>query len=95
MKQLAIDNEREYPEAANIIKNNSYVDDYIYGHGNEDVLLTRTEELFKITASAKLDLRKISSNSTKLMDAIPEHKREQVKNRVCKIRLLTVSNRKC
>lgn len=74
--QLAIDVEKIYPIAANIIKNNMYVDDVLSGCCESDELQYIYNELKNAFGSAHFNLRKWCSNSKDFLKQIPECDRE-------------------
>lgn len=76
VKQLAIDSRRNYPEAADILEHNTYVDDVIFGFDTLDEHIKVTKDLLTVTESAKLDLRKFKSNNQDAIAFLPESKRE-------------------
>ena len=68
LHQLALENEREYPVAAEVIKNCFYVDDLLAGRNSENEILNLQRDLTKILASAGLELRKWLCNKPELYE---------------------------
>lgn len=80
VKQLAIENQEKYPEASKILLENTYVDDVIFGAATVEHLQRLANELIQIFASANMELRKFSSNSSEFMESISSEKREFAEN---------------
>lgn len=76
IKQLAIDNRENYPEASAELEAGMYVDDLISGAANSNDAIRLHQQIKGILDSAQMPLRKIASNSTKFLDAIPVEDRE-------------------
>lgn len=76
LKQLGMECRQTHPKIADIIENNSYVDDIIFGGENLQELQTKSEDLIKVLESANMNLRKFNSNNQDFIDSLPESKRE-------------------
>lgn len=76
LKQLAFDISEKYPIASNIILYCMYMDDAVSGASSIDELIRIYYELKNEFNSAGMNLRKWCSNSTELLQIIPESKRE-------------------
>ena len=74
--QLSEDNKMRYPTTAQILQNDVYVDDLITSVNSVDDACLVYTELNSIASSACLSFRKWSSNSTALLQQIPEDCRE-------------------
>lgn len=64
--QLAVENEKLYPFASNIIKHDFYVDDCLTGSDSETELLQIQHDISKILSSAGFELRKWLTNKMDL-----------------------------
>lgn len=71
LKQLAMDCRSEFPLAANIILNDTYVDDLHFGAKTRRVLLQGCNELITVLESAGFKLRKFASNDQFIMESLP------------------------
>lgn len=69
--QLAQDEHHTYPLAADILKNDIYVDDIITGCDSIEKALVCQKQLIGILASAGMELRKWASNNSELLSAVP------------------------
>ncbi|XP_059219534.1 uncharacterized protein LOC131995236 [Stomoxys calcitrans] len=78
LHQLAKDEYHTYPEACDIVKTDTYVDDVISGADTIGEAKSLQERLVKLLASGGFNLRKWTSNSTELMEHIPDEFREKV-----------------
>lgn len=67
IQQLSFDNKENYPEAAEIILRDFYVDDLITGFPNETDAIKTCDQIVKILNSACFDLRKWTSNSQEVL----------------------------
>lgn len=68
LMQVAYDNENKYPQVAQIIKNDFYVDDVLTGANTIQELRTIKNDLINILQSAGFPLRKFTSNVQELCD---------------------------
>ena len=78
MHQLAQDESQSFPEACDILKTDTYVDDVISGADSVSKAKHIQEELVKLLAAGGFNLRKWTSNSPELMAHIPEEYREKI-----------------
>ncbi|BES98503.1 Hypothetical protein NTJ_11319 [Nesidiocoris tenuis] len=76
LRQLAVEAEYIYPEAATSILEDFYVDDYIRGDDDEKRLMKIQEQVDDILRSAGFELHKWCANSETLISSIPREKRE-------------------
>ena len=76
LQQLATDEGKQFPLAAETVLNDFYVDDCMSGASTLDKAKQRQTELMKLMAKGGLELRKWSSNSSALLESIPEKLRE-------------------
>lgn len=76
LQQLAIDEQVNFPRAAQIILNDFYVDDVASGADNIEQAIRVKNELRNATTNDGFNLRKWASNSTELLREIPECDRE-------------------
>ncbi|XP_075158086.1 uncharacterized protein LOC142231359 [Haematobia irritans] len=77
LQQLAEDEYDSYPVACDVLKTDTYVDDVISGADTLTEALALHDHLVKLLASGGFNLRKWTSNSVDLMNAIPEEFREK------------------
>ncbi|GJQ88427.1 hypothetical protein Trydic_g23911 [Trypoxylus dichotomus] len=85
--QVAIENENEFPEASNVIKNDFYMDDLLSGAEHVQDAPRLKDEISSILRSAGLNLRKWCSNSREFiennnLESLPQHyivKNENIK----------------
>lgn len=70
--QLASDVENLYPFASDILKNNMYVDDALYGAPDIPTALQARNQLIDALSSAGFNLRKWTSNSPEVLEGIPK-----------------------
>jgi len=68
----------KYPEAANELEHNLYVDDLLSGHETPDGAIQLQKQCVELMAKAGLPLRKWCSNSPQVMKAIPKEERGEV-----------------
>lgn len=80
--QLANDSENEFPIAANLIRNNFYVDDGMFGADSIGELCEQYTSLKKVLGSGGFNLRKWSTNCAKLREIIPERDLENPINKI-------------
>lgn len=72
LKQIAIDYQEEYPNAARVLVNDVYVDDIMTGSNSCEDLINLQSELVSLLSKAKLELRKWNSNFWPLLARIPK-----------------------
>ena len=77
LQQLASDEEKNFPQASNILRSDTYVDDVISGADDFDTVLKLQQQLCSLLQSGGFRLRKWNSNSTNLLQHIPEEDREK------------------
>ncbi|XP_063616099.1 uncharacterized protein LOC134789421 [Cydia splendana] len=75
LRQVAIDEGQEYPEAQRIILEDFYMDDVLSGHETEDEAKRNQKEITAILKKGGFELQKWSSNSEALMQEIEPVKR--------------------
>ncbi|XP_056647358.1 uncharacterized protein LOC130452026, partial [Diorhabda sublineata] len=68
LKQLAIENSKDFPEASHVIENNFYMDDLISGTDSVEDAIHLIKHLINILDSAKFPLRKWTSNRTEIFE---------------------------
>lgn len=71
LQQLAEDEGASYPQAAEILKHHSYVDDLIAGASTEEEALKLQNQLIDLLRKGGFELRKWISNSSKLTQHLP------------------------
>lgn len=76
LKQLAEDEGTNFPHAAEVLRNNSYVDDIVAGASTEDEALELQTQLISLLNRGGFELRKWISNSPKLLKNVPESHQE-------------------
>lgn len=81
LQQLASDASSEYSLAANAILNETYVDDIMTGASDYNTLISLKDQLNELLYSAKLELRKWSSNNDQFLNTIPIAHRLQQQSR--------------
>lgn len=78
LHQLAIDDAGELPEVQRVIRNDLYVDDVATGTNCVESALKLQQDLINVFKLGQFELRKWSSNSIKLLEAVPpEHRQNQ------------------
>lgn len=90
LKQLSDDVKDSFPKASNIIEKNMYMDDVLSGAPYLDELFQTYNELKSAFKSAGFNLRKWCSNSSELLQKIPENDRE-LKAEIENVKALGVS----
>lgn len=75
--QMAEDHIDEYPQAAEVIKNDFYVDDCLTGADTVDEAVNLREELNTLLSQGRMTLRKWRSSSQSVLDTIPDQLRER------------------
>ncbi|XP_062704188.1 uncharacterized protein LOC134286572 [Aedes albopictus] len=78
--QLSIDEADSFPIAANIIREDCYVDDILSGADTVAEAIECQTQLIGMLKSAGFPVHKWSSNSPKLLECIPESDREELLN---------------
>ncbi|XP_062704099.1 uncharacterized protein LOC134286498 [Aedes albopictus] len=78
--QLSIDEADSFPIAANIIREDCYVDDILSGADTVAEAIECQTQLIGMLKSAGFPVHKWSSNSPKLLECIPESDREELVN---------------
>lgn len=68
LRQVANENEINYPEASNTIKNDFYVDDCLTGSDSSKKLLKLQRELTTILSNSGFELHKWLSNDKELFE---------------------------
>ncbi|XP_057667212.1 uncharacterized protein LOC130900534 [Diorhabda carinulata] len=68
LKQLAIENSKDFPEASHVIENNFYMDDLISGTDSVEDAIYLIKHFINILDSAKFPLRKWTSNRTEIFE---------------------------
>lgn len=76
LQQLATDEEKHFPEASQILREDTYVDDVISGVDTPQEAVKLQKQLSQLLKSGGFHLRKWNSNSTELMETIPNEDRE-------------------
>ncbi|XP_035457903.2 uncharacterized protein LOC118281435 [Spodoptera frugiperda] len=72
LKQLAIDDGHLYPDAAKILQKEFYVDDLVSGHNSLERAKQLQNDLIQLLQRGGMNLRKWSSNCTKLLEHLRE-----------------------
>ncbi|XP_015122234.1 uncharacterized protein LOC107044737 [Diachasma alloeum] len=70
--QLADDESLEFPNASNILKRNSYVDDFLSGADTFEEALQLRDEVTALLQKGQLNLRQWASNDPRLLYGLPE-----------------------
>ena len=73
LRQVDIDHQQEFSEAAALITSSFYVDDCLTGAANLQEAIKLREYLNQLLGKAKMTLRKWRSNSTELKATIPDN----------------------
>ena len=76
LHQMADDYQDKYPEAAAMVKKSFYVDDCLTGANTPEEALQKLQDLCSLVAEGQMMLRKWRSNSTQVLQQIPEKLRE-------------------
>ncbi|XP_059217643.1 uncharacterized protein LOC131994781 [Stomoxys calcitrans] len=69
--QLAADSEKEFPQVANILRNETYVDDILFGGFSIEEAVDSRRKLISVLKSAGFPLKKITANDPKLLEGLP------------------------
>ena len=64
-------------ETADVLRQNFYVDDCLRSEDTEEAAIERVHDVMKICAKGGFSLSKITSNSRRLLETIPEEKRSK------------------
>ncbi|XP_065094000.1 uncharacterized protein LOC135714548 [Ochlerotatus camptorhynchus] len=72
LKQLALDEEAQYPLAARAVLDDTYMDDVITGADGEETATTLRVQLNTMMSSGGFKLRKWASNCPAVLEGIPE-----------------------
>ncbi|XP_065079917.1 uncharacterized protein LOC135702804 [Ochlerotatus camptorhynchus] len=72
LKQLALDEEAQYPLAARAVLDDTYMDDVITGADDEETATTLRVQLNTMMSSGGFKLRKWASNCPAVLEGIPE-----------------------
>lgn len=70
LKQLAADEQSDFPDLSEIIKYDFYMDDVLTGARDEVTAMQLQERITQVMARAKFDMHKWASNSSKVLDNI-------------------------
>lgn len=76
LHQLATDEGQIYPDVKRVIYNDLYVDDVATGRDSEESALQIQKDMITVFQSGCFKLRKWSSNSVKLLEAVPPEYRQ-------------------
>lgn len=76
--QLAEDEQSDFPEAAEVVRSDFYIDDALTGADTEAEAIHLREDLQKLLARGGFDIRKWCSNSAAVLEGIPEEEREKL-----------------
>ncbi|XP_058456467.1 uncharacterized protein LOC131433877 [Malaya genurostris] len=77
LKQLAIDERDRYPDAADIVENDFYVDDVLSGADTKAEVICKQMQLKELLSSGGFSIHKWSSNSLEVIENVPENEREK------------------
>lgn len=72
LQQIANDNETNYPETAQAIRDSFYVDDWLYGSNSVDQARRTTHELREILKSSGMSLCKLITNHDAILKDVQE-----------------------
>lgn len=72
LAQLADDEGHDFPQAAEVLKKHTYVDDVITGASTVEDALQLQQQLISLLQRGGFELRKWSSNSYQLLEALPQ-----------------------
>ncbi|XP_062533183.1 uncharacterized protein LOC134202151 [Armigeres subalbatus] len=76
LQKLADDEESRFPLAAQVVRNDFYVDNLLTGADNISDLIVVCDQLIQIMSAGGMSLRQWSSNSQEILDTIPVDLRE-------------------
>jgi len=74
--QLANDEAGGYSDVQRVLRNDLYVDDVVTGADCVESALQLQQNLIKVLKNGQFELRKWSSNSAKVLDALPKEHRQ-------------------
>ncbi|XP_062713174.1 uncharacterized protein LOC134290145 [Aedes albopictus] len=80
LRQLAIDEEKDFPLGARVVKQDVYMDDAITGADSLEEALKCQSQLIELLKRGGFELHKWCANTPELLQRIPEHAREQQVN---------------
>ena len=83
LHQMADDHQDKYPEAAAMVKKSFYVDDCLTGANTPEEALQKLQNLCSLIAEGQMVIRKWRSNSTQVLQQIPEKLRETSELTLC------------
>lgn len=76
LQQLATEERRNFPQAAEVVKKDFYMDDGMSGFDTEEMCIKLCRDLKELLSRGKFELRKFVSNSTRVLESIPAADRE-------------------
>ncbi|XP_075223878.1 uncharacterized protein LOC142325731 [Lycorma delicatula] len=76
LRQLAFEEADKYPQAAKILQRDFYIDDWISGAEDLHQAISLQRDLQALLESGGFQIRKLSTNSSKLLENIPPEFRE-------------------
>ncbi|CAG7731226.1 unnamed protein product, partial [Allacma fusca] len=76
VQQLALDEKVKFPLASEVILRDAYVDDILSGADSLEDGLTLQKQLLQMFSSAKIELRKWTSNNANFLSHLPQELRE-------------------
>ena len=76
LHQMADDYQDKYPKAAAMVKKSFYVDDCLMGANTPEEAFRKLQDLCSLMAEGQMVLRKWRSNSTQVLQQIPEKLRK-------------------
>uniref|UniRef100_A0A8D8WZP0 Integrase catalytic domain-containing protein n=1 Tax=Cacopsylla melanoneura TaxID=428564 RepID=A0A8D8WZP0_9HEMI len=79
LRQLAEEEEDNYPNAATEIKNNFYMDDYLSSFLDEEQAVSTFAECVKVLQKGGFELTKLASNNVTLLESVSEKQRLMAK----------------
>jgi Pao retrotransposon peptidase. len=82
LQQLATDERHLYPVGADILDQDTYVDDILSGGADINSATTAKSQLIALLRAGGFELRKWSTNHSALIDDIPEEHRELLQTRL-------------
>ena len=78
LQQIAEDNKGSHPEAADLLKNQMYVDDAFGGADSMALIISQRDQLIKILKSAGMSLDKWSANEPSILQGVNDAKLHEV-----------------
>ena len=76
--QLAEDEGKNFPLAAEVIKRNTYVDDLLAGEDSEELLREKIEQVDSLFKAGGFQLQKWAANSDSVLEDIPRDRQQKV-----------------